>query len=66
MGRSDPTPRSFFLAWLVAGTLDITAAVTYYPLTASVRAERILQGIASGLLGTGAFDGSAGTRIVPR
>jgi hypothetical protein len=57
--RSDTTVVLF--AWLVAGTLDITATVTYYPLTAGVRAERILQGIASGPLGTRAFDGGAGT-----
>jgi hypothetical protein len=49
------------LAWLVAGTLDITAAVTYYPLTVGARPVRILQGIASGVLGRRAFDGGAGT-----
>lgn len=56
--RSDVT--IVLLAWLVAGTLDIMAAVTYYPFTAGVRAERILQGIASGVLGSRAFDGGAG------
>jgi hypothetical protein len=56
--RSDVTVVLF--AWLVAGTLDITAAVTYYPLTVGIRADRILQGIASGVLGPGAFDGGAG------
>lgn len=45
------------LGWLVAGTLDITAAITYYPLTANVSAIRILQGIASGVLGPRAFQG---------
>lgn len=49
------------VAWLVAGTMDITAAVTYYPLRTGVRAGRILQGIASGVLGSKAFDGGAGT-----
>jgi len=44
-------------AWLAAGTLDVTAAVTYYPLTAGVSPLRILQGIASGLLGASAFSG---------
>jgi hypothetical protein len=51
--------RAVLLAWLVAGTLDITAALTYYPLTAGVRAERILQGIASGVFGSSAFSGGA-------
>lgn len=45
------------VAWLVAGTLDITAAVTYYPLTTGVRVVRLLQGIASGALGARAFAG---------
>lgn len=48
-------------AWLVAGTLDIAAAVIYYPVVAGVRPARILQGIASGVLGSSAFDGGAGT-----
>ena len=48
-------------AWLVAGTLDVTAAVTYYPLVAGARAVRILQGIASGVLGPTAYDGGAAT-----
>ena len=45
------------LAWVVAGSMDITAALTYYPLTTGVRPTRILHGIASGLLGPGAFQG---------
>jgi hypothetical protein len=48
------------LAWLVAGTLDIAAAVIYYPIAAGVHPAVILQGIASGVLGTRAFDGGAG------
>lgn len=49
------------VGWLVAGTMDITAAVTYYPLTANVRPIRILQGIASGVLGPRAFQGGLET-----
>jgi hypothetical protein len=63
-GTASSTRRSDVMvvvfAWLVAGTLDITAAVTYYPLTVGVRPIRILQGIASGVLGRRAFDGGAG------
>lgn len=64
--RSPLTARSsavavVLVAWLVAGTLDIAAAVTYYPLAAGVRPAAILRGIASGVLGSRAFDGGAGT-----
>jgi uncharacterized membrane protein YagU involved in acid resistance len=56
--------RAVLLAWLVAGTLDITAALTYYPLTVGVRPERILQGIASGVLGSRVFDGGARAAVL--
>ena len=49
------------VAWLVAGTLDITTALIYYPLRSGVRPEQILQGIASGVLGSGAFQGGGAT-----
>lgn len=48
-------------AWLIAGTLDIGIAVTYYPLTGRGNPFTILQGIASGLLGPRAFLGGVGT-----
>jgi len=48
-------------AWLIAGTLDIGIAVTYYPLTGSGNPFTILQGIASGLLGPSAFLGGVAT-----
>jgi hypothetical protein len=51
-------------AWLVAGTMDVSAACTYYPLTAGASPVRILQGIASGLLGPRAFDGGAATAVL--
>ncbi|HEY3886238.1 MAG TPA: hypothetical protein VGL62_13565 [Vicinamibacterales bacterium] len=56
--------KAVLFAWLVAGTLDITAAITYYPLTAGVRVERLLQGIASGVLGAAAFDGGVRTALL--
>lgn len=52
------------LAWMVAGTMDITAALTYYPLTANVEVVRILQGIASGVLGPRAFAGGPSTALL--
>jgi len=59
--RSGGTFRTILLAWVVAGTLDVGTAVTYYPLTANVTATQILQGIASGLLGARAFQGGTAT-----
>lgn len=48
---------SIATAWLIAGTIDILIAVTYYPLTTNATPIGILQGIASGLVGGGAFRG---------
>ncbi|HWK11191.1 MAG TPA: hypothetical protein VNR64_14120 [Vicinamibacterales bacterium] len=59
--QTNGSARAIVFAWLVAGTLDVTTAVTYYPLTASVTAKQILQGIASGVLGARAFQGGAAT-----
>lgn len=56
--------RTILLAWLVAGTLDILVAVTYYPLTAHITVISLLQGIASGLLGPRAFAGGVGTAVL--
>jgi hypothetical protein len=48
-------------AWLTAGTLDITAAIVYYPLRSGGRIATLLQGIASGALGVSAFQGGLRT-----
>jgi hypothetical protein len=48
-------------AWLLAGTLDISAAVIYYPLASGVKVTTLLQGIASGVLGDKAFVGGLDT-----
>ncbi len=52
--------RVIALAWLVAGVLDITSAFVIATLkgTGSIR---MLQGIASGLLGRSSFDGGFAT-----
>jgi len=52
------------IAWLLAGTLDITTAILYYVGPSRARAARLLQGIASGLLGARAFDGGAATALL--
>ena len=49
------------MAWLLAGTLDIVTAILYYVGPSRSGATRLLQGIASGLLGARAFDGVAAT-----
>lgn len=65
---STGTPRrtavTVLIAWLLAGTLDITTAVLFYVGPSSARAARLLQGIASGLLGARAFDGGATTALL--
>jgi hypothetical protein len=55
---------TMLLAWLVAGTADIVVACTYYPLTVGVHVLPILQGIAAGVLGAGAFDGGVATALL--
>lgn len=54
----------FLLAWLLAGTLDITTAILYYTGPSASRAARLLQGIASGVLGARAFTGGTGTALL--
>ncbi len=44
-------------AGLIAGLLDITFALVFYPLTLHIPPKRILLGIAAGLLGKEAFQG---------
>src|SRR5215471_1253060 len=51
-------------AWLLAGTLDITTAILYYVGPSSARATRLLQGIASGVLGASAFNGGGATALL--
>src|ERR1700756_1467286 len=46
---------------LIAGTMDITAAVLTYKIRNNVPPIRILQSVASGLLGKDAFTGGAPT-----
>lgn len=51
-------------AGLIAGTIDIGIASTWYPLTAGAHVLRIYQGIASGLLGARAFTGGITTAVL--
>ena len=52
--------RAILWAGLIAGTLDITDALVFYGLR-GVPPVRLLQNIASGLLGRSAFQGGLGT-----
>lgn len=57
-----PRPAAFVLAGgLVAGTLDIVYACAFWASKAGVPARRILQSVASGLLGRTSFEGGAAT-----
>jgi len=47
--------------WLVAGTIDISYATGFSYLRSGVPPSRILQSVASGLLGASAFQGGART-----
>src|SRR5215470_6152416 len=55
--RTQRTVLVVIVAWLLAGTFDITTAVLYYLGPSSARAAGMLRGIASGILGARAFDG---------
>jgi uncharacterized membrane protein YagU involved in acid resistance len=46
---------------LVAGTLDIVYAIVYWAIRMGLPARRILQSVASGLLGEAGFHGGAAT-----
>jgi len=48
-------------AWLLAGTMDIVAAIFLYAFPSGTRIMRLLQGIASGLIGAKAFSGGVQT-----
>ncbi len=46
---------------VIAGTLDIAYACTFWALKAGVPAQRIFQSVAAGLLGQASFEGGAAT-----
>jgi len=52
------------LGGLVAGTFDITYACTFWYLKRGVLPTRILQSVASGLLGDASFTGGWGTALL--
>ncbi len=57
--------KAILLATLIAGTLDIIAAITVNGLmSGNFQPMRILQGIASGAIGRSAFEGGIGMAIV--
>jgi hypothetical protein len=56
--------RAIFWGGLVAGTLDITAACVYSWVRAKVSPVRVLQSVASGLLGPDSYGGGAKTAVL--
>ena len=56
--------RAIVTAGLVAGTLDITAAITYWYLKVHMAPARLLRGVAAGLLGPSARNGGNGIALV--
>ena len=52
--------RPVFVGGLIAGACDITYAIVFFGFR-GVPAERILQSVASGLLGAKAFEGGTAT-----
>ena len=62
---NDPNSRRALLwAGLLCGVLDITTAFVVYGLLYGVKPDRILQGIAGGLLGPNAFAGGVATALL--
>lgn len=56
--------RAILLGALVAGTLDILDAILFYGLRNHIAPIRILQSVASGLLGRAAFRGGWHTALI--
>ena len=56
-GKQRGATRTIVGAWLIAGTLDITAASIYYPIRYDLSLEVLYQNIASGVFGARAFAG---------
>ena len=62
IAAGNPSALSVILrAGLIAGACDITAALTVYAHLDGARSIRLLQGIASGLLGKASFEGGFAT-----
>lgn len=51
-------------AWVIAGTLDISDALIFYRFVRGVRPTRLLQNIASALLGARAFQGGQAAALM--
>jgi uncharacterized membrane protein YagU involved in acid resistance len=56
--------KAILVGGLIAGALDITYAFVLWWLRAQVTPMRILQSVASGLLGKASYEGGAGTAIL--
>ena len=59
--RGTPYVAYVMAGGIVAGSLDIVYACLFWAIEAGVPAQRILQSVASGLLGEASFEGGAAT-----
>jgi hypothetical protein len=59
--ETNPFARALVWGWLVCGVLDITAACIQASVSFGLPPARLLQGVASALLGKAALDGGAAT-----
>ena len=59
-----PGVRVILVGGVIAGTLDLLAAFVSSWLRAGVGPVRVMQSIASGLLGAASFNGGAGTAVL--
>jgi hypothetical protein len=64
VARPNKPQSTAVVAGIVAGALDITYAWLFWALEANVAFQRILQSVASGLLGPASFDGGARTALL--
>lgn len=61
----EPKPaKAIFWGGLIAGTLDLTGACVASWLRAGVTPERVMQSVASGLLGQASYEGGAKTAVL--
>jgi hypothetical protein len=61
----EPKPvKTIFWGGLIAGTLDLTGACVASWLRASVTPMRVMQSVASGLLGQASYEGGARTAVL--
>ena len=62
--KTNNSARAIFWGGLIAGTLDLTGACVVSWLRAGVAPQRVMQSVASGLLGPDAYTGGVKTAVL--